>query len=250
MDRRSLLKTGAVAAVAVAGAVLMTEPAAATTSPDLPPVPGMLGDRRANELWYQLDEISLYNPTPETAAAIGAFFGYVGGEQATYTKWLEFSQEPGYPQNYAEYLKPVEQPLRALSKLQLDNFDRYYCGDDAGLIKAFAAFGQGVLFDPRRADDEAEVHAMDGDPTHGYHRWHGIQRGNMVLGIDRHRWARLNPLLGFAWAQQSIAKPDHRHVNPGLPAGQVRALARYWLPRGQADLDRDFRSWPYPPGIG
>ncbi|WP_410606524.1 hypothetical protein [Amycolatopsis sp. lyj-109] len=250
MDRRSLLKIGAGAAVTVAGSVLLSPSAAAAATSDLPPVPGMLGDRRANELWYQLDEISLYNPTQETADAIGAFFGYIGGEQASYTKWFEFVQEPGYPQNYAEYLKPVEQPLRTLSKLQLDNFDRYYCNDHAGLIGAFAAFGQGVLFDPRRADDEAEVHAMDGDPTHGYHRWHGILRGNMVLGIDRARWARLNPVLGFAWALQSAAKPDHRSPNPGPAPAQVREFARYWLPRDTATLDVDFQTWPYPPEIG
>jgi hypothetical protein len=33
------------------------------TGGGLPPVPGMLGDRRTNELWYQLDEIALYNPS-------------------------------------------------------------------------------------------------------------------------------------------------------------------------------------------
>ncbi|WP_410595573.1 hypothetical protein [Amycolatopsis sp. lyj-23] len=93
------------------------------------------------------------------------------------------------------------------------------------------------------------MHTMDGDPTHAYHRWHAIQRGNMVLDIDRGQWVRLNPVLGFAWALQSVAKPDHGHVNPRLPADQVRALARHWLPRDQTFLDRDFRSAPYPSGI-
>jgi hypothetical protein len=246
LDRRNLLRLAAGAAVTVAGTAVLGGTAEAG---GLPPVPGMLGDRRANELWYQLDEIALYSPSQETRDAYTAFFGYVG-QEGIYAKWLALSQEPGYPRGYAEYLKPVEQPLRVISRLQLDNFDRYYRGDEAGLVGAFAAFGQGILFDPRRADVESEVHTMDGDPPTSYHFWHAVQRAHMVLDIDRRRWTRINPVLGFAWALQSVAKPDHRHVNPGLPAGQVRAFARYWLPRDQASLDRDFRSSPYPPGLG
>jgi hypothetical protein len=218
MDRRSLLKITAGAAVATAGSVLLSGTAEAETN-GLPPVPGMLGDRRANEVWYQLDEIALYNPSQETRDAYTALFGYLGQEST-------------------------------LSKLQLGNFDRFYRGDEAGLTKAFADFGQGVLFDPRREPVSSEVHTMDGDPPSSYHFWHAIQRAQMLLGIDRHRWARIDPMLGFAWALQSVAKPDHRHVNPGLPAGQVRAFARYWLPREPAQLDHDFQSSPYPSGLG
>ena len=133
----------------------------------------------------------------------------------------------------------MEAPLKTLSKLQLDNFDRFYRHDDEGLTSAFAAFGQGILFDPRRAPDESEVHTMNGNPPNGYHFWHAIQRAQMLLDIDRRRWARINPMLGFAWALQSIAKPDHRHVNPGAAAGPgprrrallAAALARAARPR-------------------
>jgi hypothetical protein len=247
LDRRSLLKVGAaaVAGVALAGATTGT---AAADDGGLPPVPGMLGDRRANELWYQLDEIALYHQSPEVQDAYAVLFPFIqqNAPEGLYEKWRELSREPGYPKNYAEFVKPVEQPLRVLSKLQLDNFDRFYRGDEAGLANAFAAFGQGVLFDPRREPVESEVHTMNGSPPSGYHFWHSILRGQMALGIDRHRWARLDPMVGFAWALQSIAKPDHRHVNPGLPREQVRTLARYWLPRSPAQLDRDFQSAPYP----
>lgn len=244
LDRRNLLRLGA-GAVAVAGTVFVTGTAEAG---GLPPVPGMLGDRRANELWYRLDEIALYHPAQDVSDAYAALFGYVGqnAPEGIYEKWLALSQDPAYPGNYAEFVKPVEQPLRVLSTLQLENFDRFYRGDEDGLARAFADFGQGVLFDPRRAPVESEVHTMNGDPAPGYHFWHSILRAQMLLDIDRRRWARLDPLLGFAWALQSIAKPDHRHVNPGLPREQVRALARHWLPRSPAQLDRDFRSFPYP----
>jgi hypothetical protein len=246
MDRRSLLKAGAAAATGVALAVAGAPTAFA--DPGLPPVPGMLGDRRANELWYQLDEIALYHPAQEVTdayTALGKFFQQ-NAPEGLYRKWLALSQEPGYPGTYAEFVKPVEQPLRTLSKLQLDNFDRFYRGDEPGLVSAFAFFGQGVLFDPRRADVESEVHTMDGNPPSSYHFWHVIQRAQLLLGIDRHRWARIGPMTGFAWALQSIAKPDHRHVNPPLPREQVQHEARYWLRRTPAELDLDFRSSPYP----
>ncbi|SEF33116.1 hypothetical protein SAMN05421837_106606 [Amycolatopsis pretoriensis] len=246
LDRRSLLKLGAGAAVAVAGTGLLTGTAEAATT--LPPVPGMLGDRKANELWYQLDEIALYHPAQEVQDAYAVLFPFLqqNAPDGLPAKWRALSLEPDYPRNYAEFVKPIEPQLKTLSALQLGNFDRFYRGDEDGLVKAFAAFGQGILYDPRRADVESEVHTMDGDPPTGYHFWHCVQRAQMVLGIDRHRWARIDPVLGFAWALQSIARPDHRHVNPGLPREQVRALARYWLPRSPAELDRDFRSTPYP----
>jgi hypothetical protein len=248
LDRRNLLRLGAGAAVAVASTALVAGTAEAGTTTALPPVPGMLGDRKANELWYQLDEIALYHPAQEVRDAYAVLFPFIqqNAPEGLPAKWRELSLEPGYPHNYAEFVRPIEQPLRTLSALQLGNFDRFYGGDEEGLTRAFAAFGQGILFDPRRADVESEVHTMDGDPPSGYHFWHAVQRAQMVLDIDRRRWARITPMLGFAWALQSIARPDHRHVNPGLPREQVRAQARYWLPRSTAELDRDFRSTPYP----
>ncbi|WP_410671887.1 hypothetical protein [Amycolatopsis sp. cmx-4-68] len=246
LDRRNLLKLGAVATVA--GSALLAGTGTAAAAEDLPPVPGMLGDRRANEVWYQLDEQSLFHRAQEIQDAYAVLFPFIqqNAPEGLYAKWRELSREPGYPGNYAEFVKPIEQPLRTLSKLQLDNFDRFYRWDHEGLVNAFAAFGQGILFDPRRVAEESEVHTMNGNPPSGYHFWHSIQRAQMFLDIDRHRWARINPLLGFAWALQSIAKPDHRHVNPALPREQVRAAARYWLPRTPAQLDRDFQSSPYP----
>jgi hypothetical protein len=110
MDRRSLLKIGAatVAGVALAGSTVGT--AAADTG--LPPVPGMLGDRRANELWYQLDEISLYHPSQEVQDAYAVLFPFIqqNAPEGLYEKWRELSREPAYPKNYAEFAKPVEGP--------------------------------------------------------------------------------------------------------------------------------------------
>ena len=250
LDRRKLLKLSAGVAVAgIAAPFLLTGTAsAATTQGELAPVQGMLGDRLANELWYQLDEVSMYNPAQNVLDAYDAIWTYFGapGLSPFYDNWLKMSQDPAYPHNYTEYVTPIKDSLKVLSQLQLGVFDTYYPYDEYGLIKAFAAFGQGVLYDPRRAAAESEVHTMDGDPPRGYHTWHSILRGMMFLGIDAQRWARLDPLIGYGWALQSIAKPDHRNVNPGLPSAQVQSLALSWLPRDVNRLDLDFRSYPYP----
>jgi hypothetical protein len=256
LDRRTMLKLSASAAVvSVAGPALLAPAASAETAEpdvygDLPPVPGMLGDRRANELWYQVDEVALYHPAPETSAAYQAIFAYlgpVGLEQGFFENWLAMSKKPEYPHNYTEFVRPIKEPLTVLSKLQLGLFDKLYRPYDTGLIGAFAAFGQGILFDPRRAPVQSEVHTMNG--LKQYHVWHAIQRAMMFLDIDRRRWSRIDPVLGFAWALQSIANPKQREVSPPLPAGQVRTQARYWLLRDPIQLDQDFQSVPRPAGI-
>lgn len=75
MDRRSALRAalgvaGAAAAASLVGAV----PAEAhgRHHPLLPDVPGMVGDRWANEFWYQYDEISYFTPTQEMKDAVAA----------------------------------------------------------------------------------------------------------------------------------------------------------------------------------
>src|SRR6185369_1770849 len=117
LDRRNLLKLTA-GAVTVAGAAVLTGTATALAETGLPPVPGMLGDRRANELWYQLDEIALYHPSQEVQDAYAVLFPFIqqNAPEGLYAKWRALSLEPGYPGNYAEFVKPVEPQLRTLSQ--------------------------------------------------------------------------------------------------------------------------------------
>jgi hypothetical protein len=60
VDRRTLLKLS----LAGVGATVLL-PGTAFADDDLPPVPGMLGDRRANEMWYQFDQVALYQAFQE-----------------------------------------------------------------------------------------------------------------------------------------------------------------------------------------
>ncbi|MFG3008195.1 hypothetical protein [Streptomyces calvus] len=253
VDRRQVLRVSLGAAAAAAAGTVAARPAVAAGHHDeLPEVPGMSGDRRANEFWYQLDEATLYNSGQEVKDAYAAIRAHVGNiERGMREKWLELVAQPGYPHTYAEFLAPVKQPLEVLSRTQLGVMDRYYGRRHPHLVKAFGWFGEGVLYDPR-GHAPFLVHTMNATPDFpppGYHTWYAYLRGMMLLDIDRRRWQRIAPALAFAWAVQSTAKPAQDRINPPLPARTVRRLATTWLVKDTDRLDQDFRSFPYPQGM-
>lgn len=256
LDRRQLLRTSlgiAVAGGLTAAGLARAAPAAATTrgGPDYPDVPGMLGDREANEFWYQFDEVAGYNPSQEVIDAYRSIGAYIGGNLFGRfpALWLQHVAQPDYPRNFAAFVAPIAAELSVLSRAQLGAIDLFYRRHDPGLIDAFAWFGQGVLFDPRRAEAGAPVHTMDGNPPQAYHVWWVCLRAMTLAGVDVARWRELGPKVAFAWAVQSVAKPDILTVNPPLPPRDVRRLRASWLPRSLRQLDIDFQSAPYPAGI-
>jgi hypothetical protein len=256
VGRRQVLRASVGVAAALAGlgaeGVLGATPAAAAQSsrPELPEVPGMLGDRHENEFWYQFDSASLYERTPEMTAALTEMQVYfrqtlpVG--QQIWDLFAAYTLSPDYPANFVDYMTPIASPLRVISTVEAEVFDAFWRRRDPRLVAAFADFGQGILYDPRRSPP---VHTMGSVPPVGYHLWHVIMRAMIYLGIDPPRWRFIAPLNGFGWAVQSVAKPDQYAVNPGLPARTVRSLERQWLCRGLDDLDVAFRSFPYPEGV-
>ncbi|MFF5106141.1 hypothetical protein [Streptomyces sp. NPDC000134] len=253
VDRRQVLRVSLGAATAAAVGAVAAPPAAATgPGNDFPEVPGMSGDRRANEFWYRLDDATLFNSSQEVKDAYAAIRAHVGNiERGMREKWLEMVAQPGYPNNYAEFLAPVKQPLEVLSRTQLGLIDRYYGRRHHHLVQAFGWFGEGVLYDPR-VPAPFFVHTMNSTPDippPGYHTWYAYMRGMMLLDIDRRRWQRIAPALAFAWSVQTVAKPAQDKINPPLPAATVRRLAATWLVKRIDQLDQDFRSFPYPEGM-
>jgi hypothetical protein len=257
MSRRGLLRAGlgaaAVAGLGVGG--LATGSPAFADCPDsqLPEVPGMLGDRRANEFWYQFDQTTLFARSQEVTDAFIAIQRYVAGagQETTFIQaWLDMAASSDYPANFTAYVEPLRQPMQTLSTVEATIFDTYYRRRDPRLVGAFGDFAQGVLYDPRRLDVGAPVHTMNGDPPIGYPFWHVFMRSMMFLDIDRQRWRELAPLNAFAWQVQTLAKPDEQAVNPPLPRRTVRELAETWLPRGMAELDVAFRGFPFPAAGG
>jgi hypothetical protein len=233
------------AAGTAAGAGSGAGPAVPLPDVPLPDVPGMCGNRLANEFWYTFDRELSLAPCQELRDAYSEIASHVGGNSryGLRDRWLTMSRKPEYPHNFISFVAPLAGPLKVVSAAQFSVLDRFY-PNERGVVEAFAAFGQGVLYDPRRAEMKAEVHTMD--DLMGYHTWHAYQRAMMFLGISRSRWECLAPVTGFAWAVQSVARPRQRAVNPPLPSRTLKTLARTWLPRGQRELDEAFQSTPTP----
>lgn len=254
VNRRQLLRGSLGGAAAIGLVAAGATPAAASPyGPGLPDVPGMVGDRRANEFWHQYDEVTLYSPSQELTDAYDAIHAHSGSpfERTLREKWWELVKLPGYPANFAAFVEPIRQPLQVVSRIQLGLVDTYYGQRHHELLKAYGWFGEGVLFDPR-GHAPYLVHTMNtvGDqPPRAYHIWYVFMRAMILLDIDRRRWELSARALGWAWAIQNVAKPAQDRVNPPLPPATVRKLAASWLPRSLERLDQDFQSFPLPPGV-
>lgn len=261
LDRRWIIKTalGATAAAGLGAAGALSVPAAAVAGlagghgrrhRNLPPVPGMRGDRYANEFWNEFDNATLFQQSDEVRDAYIAIEEYLATSppppRSIITRWSEMRQAAGYPDNFIAYMSPITGPLTVLSDVQAMVFDAFFWPHDPRLVSAFADFAQGVLYDPRHTPP---VHTMGSEPPVGYHVWHIFMQAMIFLGIDPPRWRKIAPINGFAWAVQSIAKPVQTEVNPPLPVRTVRHLAHTWLRRDPDALDTAFLSFPYPEGI-
>lgn len=257
--RRRMLG-GALGAGAVIGLGMLraTAPAAAAEAaalacpdPAIPVVPGMSGNPRANQCWYELDEVGLYKPSQEfidAAVAVGRALGNPDIEIAMAELWRNTRLAGTYPDSFISAVAPVREALKVLADTEASVFYQYYGCDWPGFVSAMADFGQGILYDPRRPAG-ARVHMMNGNPPPGYLAWHGFNRAFAFLGIAPRYWNRLDPVVAFGWAVQSTAKPVTDAHNPPLPAAVVRELARTWLRRPPGQIDEAFMSFPYPPGI-
>ncbi|NEC92588.1 Tat pathway signal sequence domain protein [Streptomyces sp. SID12501] len=256
LDRRSALRAAlGVAGATAAASLLGATPAEAhgRRHPSLPEVPGMVGDRWANEFWYEYDEMSYYTPSQEMKDAVGAIITPFGGFTKTYDAWVATRTSGRYPRSFLELIQPNKAAFEVLSREQIKVYDRFYGNDPQGLVLAFQEYGQGTLFDPRRPVGQ-KVHMMNytpPSPTHAYHRWHPFLAGFALLGIERRYWTHINRLAGTAWELQSLAQPiTDRPDNPHLPRHTVRHITAKWLCRDRQELDTAFDASPFPADLG
>lgn len=259
MDRRGALRFALGVAGAAATANLIGAAPAAAHSPGrggdrgLPEVPGLVGDRWANEFWYQYDEMSYYTPSQEMSDAVKAITTPFGGFTKTYDAWVETRKSGRYPRSWVELVKPNKAAFEVLSREQLKVYDKFYGRDQRGLLFAFQEYGQGTLFDPRRPVGQ-KVHMMNytpPEPTHAYHRWHPFLASFALLGIEGRWWTNVNRLVGVAWELQSLALPiTDKADNPHLPQRTVRHITKKWLGRDRYELDLAFDNSPFPKDLG
>jgi hypothetical protein len=259
IDRRQALRTSAgallVAGLATVGAATTASAASARPNsadrPEIPIVPGMNGDPRAKEFWYVFDQELGYHRTPELVAA-NEKLGEVLGEDpevAIVEAYLAYRSAGTYPSAFRTLVAPLKDALTVISAAQLSVIERYYPHTDpAGLIKAFADFGQGVLYDPRLPEGQRS-HIMNGNPPVGFHAWHCFLRAMQLLGIDTRRWAVIDPMIGLSWEIQSIVKPQPDVIYPPLEASVLRRVIAKWLSRSPGECDTAFETFPYPQGV-
>lgn len=256
LQRRQLLR-GAVGAGAATGLALVAgAPARASTrdsaghGPDLPPVPGMHGDRRANELWYVYEQVFAFNPTPEMLAAYAAIGEAAGGSMKDLVDvYLNTRRQNNYPHGFYDLVVPARNAYALLSTLQLDVYRQYYGRNWAALGAAFVAMGEGSLYDPRMPDG-LKVHMMNygsnGEPPESWHTWHAIIRAMTLLDIEPRKWNVVDRFVGMGWTAQSIARPVTDAVNPPLSRRTAQQVVRQWRDRSPGEVDAAFDAYPYP----
>lgn len=252
LDRRDLLRTGAATGLLLVGAGLTTGTAEATPAhhPGLPPVPGMRGDRRANELWYIYERDFFYAPAAEVVAAYQAIAKAYGGSsvEGVYQIYRLARQNNVYPDAFLKRVEPAHDAYALLSRLQLAIYDEWYRGD-LDLIPAFLRLGDGSLYDPRMPVG-FKVHMMNigpnGEPPMAWHIWHAINRAMTLMDIDTHRWQRIDRLVGMGWVAQSLAMPVTDAVNQRLSVRDSLRIVRQWWSMSPDEVDVAFDSFPYP----
>ncbi|TQS25182.1 twin-arginine translocation signal domain-containing protein [Microbispora sp. KK1-11] len=256
IDRRQMLRGTLAAAAATGLSAVFAPPAQADDDSEwlrhhLPPVPGMHGDRRANELWYVYEQTFYLQPSSEVTAAYQAIGAVAGGAIEGVLYLYRGSRQIGtYPDKFVERVAPARDAFALLSGMQLEVLHRYY--QSGHLALPFYYLGEGSLYDPRMPEG-GKVHMMNtgpnGEPAVNWHLWHAIARAMMLLGTDVEAWTRIDPLIGLGWATQSVAKPLPETVNPPLRP-QVRGqLIRRWQGLSPEEMDVAFDSFPYPAGI-
>ncbi|MEV0828975.1 twin-arginine translocation signal domain-containing protein [Nonomuraea rubra] len=257
INRRQALRAALVAGAAVGAGALAVQPAradddrAGTLGHHLPPVPGMHGDRRANELWYVYEQDFYLQPSPEVIAAYQAVGAVAGGSIEGVLYLYRGSRQYGtYPDKFVERLAPARDALALLSGLQLGVLHRYY--RHSRLDEGFYYLGEGTCYDPRMPDG-GKVHMMNtgpnGEPAVNWHLWHAIARAMTLLDVDARAWTSIDPMIGLGWAAQSVAQPKPETVNPPLEPRVRRRLFRQWRGVGPDEMDVRFDSVPYPPEI-
>jgi hypothetical protein len=255
LQRREVLR-GAIAVGAATGLALVagapaqaSPPEGSGPGPDLPEVPGMYGDRLANELWYTYEMVFVYQATLDTRWAYKAISDAAGLRFFDMIDlYLRTRRQGTYPQAFYDRVAPARDSYAYLSRLQLDIYRQFYDRDWRSLALAFIAFGEGSLYDPRMPVDK--VHTMNygrnGAPPRNYHTWHAIIRAMTMLDIDVEEWNMVDRFVGMGWAAQSIARPITNAVNPPLDRKIALELLKQWRHRSPDEMDVAFDAFPYP----
>ncbi|MDN5213154.1 hypothetical protein QQ020_13890 [Fulvivirgaceae bacterium BMA12] len=212
----------------------------------------------ANDFWFDFDNQFLWHPTPETGQDYQMAFRS-DGIDGFYNLMIVTRNQGTFPTSFIQYFQDRKIAIDSLAEKQLEVFRNYFDEDLECYRRLFEDFGQGILYDTRRATSQYRntiIHTMDAtsvSPPVGYHRWHGFIRTYCLLNdITDGIWLEINRFMCLAWAIQSIMKPigtSSDGSNPGntpMSSDRLQVLKDKFLMYSFADLDDEFENRPYP----
>lgn len=186
------------------------------------------------EFWYDFDNQTLWNRTPEVNAAIkAAYFDHGFTLDSMPDAFVASWWTADHPRMFRQMIMPARDGIITLAEIQLRIIGEHLETPD-DLRLAFEDFGQGVLFDDRPPRPPGRhIHMMDGTPSSwvGYRRWTGFLRAAEIVEHPRaEAIAHLKRCVLLAWAVQTEAEPNQQSPNnPGLPAARLALLRDAWM---------------------
>lgn len=158
-------------------------------------------------------------------------------------QWLYHRRNQSYPDGFKKEIVSIKPELIGLANEQMRFFNDALHRDSDLIQKAFEDFGQGILYDDRRA---LKLHKMDGDPPAllvGYFRWHVFIQALLLLSEFDKLWYQIDQYVGLAWAIQLIAPIKEQDPNnPGLKDEKLAELRTRWLSMSSQQLDDEFET--------
>jgi hypothetical protein len=205
----------------------------------------MNGKQEIMNFWYEFDNTFHFQIQPTVRQYYQQIFHRAEPTEDPMdhlnARWLYHRRNQSYPDGFKNEIETLSHAIIGLAKMQLTLIDTSFNKNPQLEQKAFEDFGQGVLYDERRA---LKLHKMDGNPPNpliGYFRWHTFIQSAVLLGENFERWLQIDRYVGLAWAIQSIAPINEQDPkNQGLDPDTLNELREEWLSMQSQQLDDAF----------
>jgi hypothetical protein len=196
------------------------------------------------DFWYEFDNTFHFQIDPTVDQYYQElFYNFPEGFDYLNVKWLYHKRNHSYPDGLRNDLSSLKPSITGLANEQIKVINSGLHRNPELIQKAFEDFGQGILYDDRRA---LNIHKMDGQPPTpliGYFRWHTFIQTVVLFDEFDQLWPQIDQYVGLAWAIQSIAPiQEQSPTNPGLDDINLSQLRTKWLSMQPQQLDDEFES--------
>jgi hypothetical protein len=193
-----------------------------------------------NKFWYEFDEFFSLKTHPMPLDMLEAS----RHEPMILQLWIFHRINHTYPEGFVNYIlgnKILIDSINVIAKYHLSIMDKHFASNRELEQRAFEDFGQGILYDNTRPNNQ-KIHMMD--ESFGYHRWHAFIRGAVCVSGNADRWLEIDRYVGLAWTIQSSLKPkqDKKGEDPNnkSSAKLVKKLRSLWLSKNVEQIDDEF----------